>query len=865
MYKVQPRGINIKDNERNVQDGFLKESINLQWKDGSYRPIPERLETTFPNTTETTNNIIFHKVSDEDQINLLAFTSNGLLIWRGIVIDGEQIQHQEFIHGFPRVTDFESLSFTILNGLIYFMNISQEFYYRLQYNETTEEYEVKDMYAWKSLIPYYPITGSYSGLIPMNGDTHVLVTQCGIILIRFTLVLNTGEEVLHTPIYPYYMFSVNTGTSNFSKGDALTNIHTLINTNLDFEDVDLLEDEVSAINIYASTPYYITENSEDTTLLANARVFFTGDNVKGEVQKLSEEPFYLVKTIQKPGTSLTNENVLFFVGEIDSELGYVANEYSKVDVNTIAAGLVMPIDNFSYHKIFGKITSNNGLLIVSKPKTVLSIGHIRALSLNKSPSRVGFHINTEDGDLEGIFEIDTEINVLFGTSFITSRGILSYPDSRASYVGANASLPNPVLLYKTRANKAHNMSCAFNFSAVSNSTLSAAIIGTNFEWGLKPSANIIYGDADKSVLSIVTDPIFYTSENRLQFSESGEFSVWPAINSYRVGEGRIMFVGSNSVDPTNADYIAPLMIGTSDGVYTVNFNPTGITLIQSITRTVHLPVLSENNVLIDQNLIYVSDKGLIIINDGKPINITKDYFPEYGNGDFPDNNTTYPNYDLLTANLSGNDYQLTDIVDYMKGALFAFDGRRDNVWCSNPDKNFSLIFNLKTKQWTMSTYVFSEVIDFNSILNTDEGEVYSRYLVRSESTFDILSGEDMSQKVYTHLLTRSIKIQNPDQYKKIQRLISRCELYRDDSNGYFTFGLWGKQDLNKNKVNIPLIAYNDNSNGTFPNNIRQDIPVGRMKGKYKIITILQGGFILPSSSLDNFEITAIPVENNILR
>ena len=113
-----------------------------------------------------------------------------------------------------------------------------------------------------------------------------------------------------------------------------------------------------------------------------------------------------------------------------------------------------------------------------------------------------------------------------------------------------------------------------------------------------------------------------------------------------------------------------------------------------------------------------------------------------------------------------------------------------------------------------------------------------------------------------HLLTRPIKIR-PDQYKKIQRLISRCEIYKGTSSAYYTFGLWGKQDMNKTKKNIPLAAYKDNN---FPeNNVRQDIPVGRMKGKYKTITILQSGLMLPNSSLDSFEIVAIPVENNILR
>ena len=872
MYKVKPKGINIKDNERIVPDGFLQESINLQWKDGTYRPIPERLRSGI-DINPSKSNYILHKVSDEDKINVLGFIT-GTLRWFGTIEDGVYIAGSSDPIGIPDVTDFDSLSFTILNGLIYFMSSSQEFYYKVQYNETDEVYEVKDMYAWKTLIPYFPVSGIYTGATLKLSDTNLLLSQCGIILIRFTLVLNTGEEVLHSPIYSYYMYAVNTATSQINKDDPLTNIHTLVNTNLDFIDTTLLSEEVSAINIYASVPYYLTKVGNTTSSVAETQKPFSSDDAKGEAQRLAEEPLYLVKTLEKPSDSETTETILFYAGDLSADLFYYTSivplnavRPSKINTDTIAAGSVMPIDNFSYHKVYGKITSSNGRLIVSNPKTVLSNGHMRALSTTKNFSRVGYHINTEDGDLTGVaFGLDTGVEV--NGSAITARGILSYPDNRASYVGGNELITNPILLYKTRKNKFHNISCAFNFDDVVDTTLNAAILTPFFIWSIDPTIKIIYKDADLITVSPppVINPLYYTSNNRIQFSESGEFSVWPAINSYRVGEGKIIFLGSNSVDPANTDYISPLLIGTSDGIYTANFDPTGANLIQSITRAANLPALSDKNLVIDQNLIYVSDKGLIVINNGRVINITEPNFPDYGDGDFPNNNTVYPNYDILTSDLSGN-YKVSDIVDYMKGALLAYDGRRNNVWCSNPNEDFSLIYNLITKQWTMSTYVFKEVIDCNAIIVNSGDEIYSRYLVISKvlELIDILSGENTAEQVYVHLLTRGIKIDSTDQYKKIERLISRCELYRDDSAGKFTFGVWGKQDYNKDKVSIPLVAYEDNTGTAFPNNIRQDIPVGRMKGKYKVITILQGGLLSPKSSLDGFDIVAIPVENNILR
>ena len=891
MYTVKPKGINIRDNERIVADGFLQESINLQWRDGAYRPIPERLDSGITDTAGK-DEIILHKVSDEDKINVLMFDT-GVLKWFGTIENGTYTAKvtPETITGFPTVTDFDSFSFTILNSLIYFMSSSQEFYYRLQFNEVDDAYELKDMYAWKDLIPFYPESTDNNGRIPL-AKGNFLMTQCGVILTRFTLVLDTGEEVLHSPIYANYMYAINTSVDDIKKDDLLTNIHTKINTNLEFIDQSVFDEEVSAINIYASNPYYITKVVADmeTSGIPPFLEYQTGidsDVIKGEVQRMAEEPFYLAKTLDKNSDDEFENNVLFYVGELDIDIEYPNHDISKINTMTLAAGQLMPVDNFSYHKIFGKLTSSNGRLIVNNIKTYLSSGHIRALALDVANSKVGFYIDTEDGLIKGIsFSVDKSLNLT--SDKIRSRGLLSYPDSQASYVGGNSTLSDPIRLYKTRANSAHNMACAFNFENVLIGSAGISVDTEYYTWGMGVSAQFFYGDGD--IITPSDPPLIlestYTSENRLQFSEIGEFSVWPAINSYRVGEGKIRFVGSNSIDPANSDYIAPLLVGTSDGVYTVNFDVTGTNLIQSITKAASVPAISSENIQIDQALVYVSDKGLIVINSGKIDNLTRKFFPDKASINFPvqDNllavnlssnlggvalkDLALPNYDLLTEGLlqSGVSYDVIDIVEYMKGAIFAYDGRRNNLWCSNSNKSYSLIYNLETQQWDQSTYIFNNSVDFFSTITTNEGDLYSRHLIlNKDGVLDVLSGENSNEQIDVLLLTRPIKMQSPDKFKKIDRLISRCELYRDNSEGSLILGIWGKQDMNKNKVNIPLVAYKDSSIGSFPDNIRQDIPLGSQKGKYKVITILQGGRFLPNSSLDGYEIVAIPVNNRKIR
>jgi len=894
MYTVKPKGINIRQNERNVPDGFLQESINLQWRDGVYRPIPERLFSGILNTSDK-DEIILHKVSDEDKINVLMFDSS-VLKWFGTIENGVYTEKitPESIHNFPIVSDFSTLSFIILNGIIYFMNSTDKFYYNVQFDEVKNTYESTDMYSWKNLQPAFYTNNIIIGVSGGDGNDYRLLTRCGVVLIRYALELKTGEVILPSTIFVHSIYgynSVNNGSA-VVKDDLIENIHSYIGINLDGFDTEIDNDDISAVNVYATIPVYKTQFNEGPSYEATSQLkagiheAYSNSEMKSDIQRLSDENFYLIKTVGSKdlGSRYGSVQKSIFL-YVESKIGAYNllkeqnSEYS-VNASTIAAGEVMPIDNFSYHKLYGNLTSYNGRLSVNKPTTVLSNGYVSTIGLNSSfPSqgREGYDVETEDGSIKvGMSVSSLNPTKETGELRFRTRGVIAYPDQRASKalfnIFDNTSYLPPTsdqfLSIELKKLETKNLSCNLDFYDIDDKF---SLNNIEFDGNETTTFTITYGvELIYNYLSIqereFNSESLYNSQNRLQFSESGEFSVWPAINSYRVGEGKIQFVGSNSVDPANNDFLAPLLIGTSDGVYTVNFDPSGISFIQSITKAANMPALSSENIQIDQNLIYISDKGLIVINNGQLDNLTKNYFPEQGNGNFPDANIVYPNYDILTNEFFGgaNPYIISDIVDYMKGAIFAYDGRRNNIWCSNALKNFSLIYNLFTGQWDVSTYVFTKAVDFLSIINTVEGEIYSRFLVlNNDEELDVLSGEDPSQEVETHLLTRPIKIQTPDQYKKIQRLISRCELYRE--RGYFTFGLWGKQDLNKDKINIPLIAYKDNSTEAFPNNIRQDIPVGMQKGKYKTITILQGGKLLPNSSLSGFEIVAIPIDNNILR
>lgn len=892
MYSVKPIGLNLKDNDRDVPDGSLLESINMQWRDGAFKPIPERLISEI--NASGYANIILHKVGDENTINVIGFNvtpgaetflafdlagylggeviGGNILEWFGTIKNG--VYASKTITQVPFVRT-PGMSFTILNGLIYFMgdgsSTDEQYFVRLEFDETTEEYKAYDMYKWKSLIPFYPVQQNI--VQKTKKKAHNIYSQCGVILVRFALALKTGEVVLHSPNYAFLLYGLNTSDSNIEKDSLITNIHSFVNMDLSFADTSLFNDEISAINIYASTPYYKTKfpNTYDSEYLVLNVIGM--NEVINKISEKAEEPFYLIKTITAPKS---DEKILLTIGDFSGDIGFESseNEYPRIDATTIAAGEVMPVDNYSYHKLYGKITSYNGRLVIKRPTTLLSGGHIRALSLQSNASYQAFKISTEDGNLNGIsYLIDK--NVIFDGSNVITRGLLSYPDIRANSVGLSSRTSTSIRLLKCRKNIAHNMSCVFDISEMHTGEVSINVHPTDSLY-LSISANYsvlcYYLPPDGSSVTPSESDINvkYTSENRIQFSQAGEFKVWPAINSYRIGEGKVMNLGTGSVNPSESQVISPIIIGTSDGVYTINLDPMGNNFIASITKTKNIPFISEEILEIDNNILFVSDQGLMVFSNGDAENLTADFFPQQGNGDYPSQNNIFSGYDLLTNDFFGsgdNPYELDDIVKYMRGAILAYDGRRRNIWCSNPNYNFSLVYNLDVRQWGMSTLVFNEKQEVFSIINTLQGEIYSRYMVKKAGTNNllVLSGEDLTKEVFYHVLTRPIKFQNIDDYKVLPRMTSRTLLVRNTSSGYVSIGLWGQQEVNKYKKSIPLAIKKDNRNAIYPDNMRYHLPVDCRKGKYKAITVLQAGKTLPESYISSFDFDIYLVDNTKMR
>lgn len=894
MQRIKPIGLNLRKTDYEIEDGFLQECINLQWRDNALRPIPNRIETNI--NTAGSEGVIMHKIGDENTVNVLAFaTVTGNLEWIGTITDGVYTA-KLLPYTISGVNKTSGMSYVILNGLIYFMgdgsSATERYYLQVKYLESNNTYQVKDLYSWKNdIVKFNTSNGNmrYQMSSPSDNSWDLTVTN-GVILIRYALVLDTGEVVMHSPIYPHAMkgfFHVaDLGSPNIT---TLINNHTCVDVSLDAS-VNISSPNVASVKVYATIPYYENEyESANYDGTYNNHVKYLKNNILiNKINELLDTPFYLIDTIDV--NKLSDDNRLYLYAgksdtiEIEGFTYGTINDDNHIDINTIAAGEVMPVDNFSWHKLFGRITSDNGRLIISQPTTVLTekIWDYNALidiSTNVG-AKTAFTIDTEDGLIKSSPYSSGKAPVsVVGTNIISCKTILGYPDYRTTRIifnGYDTSLsairPTGSSYYALDFIKkiGQNLSC--NLANIDSfQRYDIPVIDSFFEanTALRYHLDIKYLHADTETRVGGSIP-GYTSNNRIQFTQAGEFSTFPVENSYRIGEGTIMAVGSNSIIPNETFVVAPLIIGTSDGVYSLNLDQSGANLVSSITRIANLPYISRETLQIGNALIAVTDKGLIGIENGGITNLTEKFFPDYGNGNYPAGEDVYPNYDLLTVDFfgsGGNDIEMIDIVQYMKGAIFAFDSRRDNLWCCNNDLNFSLIYNLTEGLWTMSKIMFTERIEFYSLYNSGDDEIYSRYMILNDSFTKLLllSGEDSTSLVKYHLLTRPVKLNSPDDYKKINRFYARCELYDNQANqGYFVCGLWGKQDTNKTKPGIALAAVRGTeASGSMPYGVRQDIPVGRLSGKYKTVTVLLGGNSSPESSINGFDFNATLIPNNI--
>ena len=275
----------------------------------------------------------------------------------------------------------------------------------------------------------------------------------------------------------------------------------------------------------------------------------------------------------------------------------------------------------------------------------------------------------------------------------------------------------------------------------------------------------------------------YWDYNRVQATELNNPFYFPAINSYRVGSGKVLGMSTNMTALSQGQFGQfPIFCFTSDGIWTMNIG-SGETLINTITPlSRHVCNNPESITPIDGGTAFTTSKGLFIISGTEVIEIS-----DMAEGKYNSRITGTLNYEAIANN--PNLYQIKDylcavpFLTYISGAKIAWDHAEDHkeLIISNDSYNYSWVYNLPSKMWYKISQVWENFIN-------DYPKTYGYKVEGLGYYMDDLNEEDYSEYIPVHIETRPIKL-STKAFKMINRILVQGDLSNPESP--FSINLFG--------------------------------------------------------------------------
>jgi hypothetical protein len=336
----------------------------------------------------------------------------------------------------------------------------------------------------------------------------------------------------------------------------------------------------------------------------------------------------------------------------------------------------------------------------------------------------------------------------------------------------------------------------FDKTAYLSRSTANRIVDKNFQ-----SIYIPFIIADLSASDIKTEDKTNVDNNRVQIYEVNNQFFFHAKNSQQVSTGTIRAFGTNTEDVSSGQFGQyPIYIFTSKGIWAFEIG-TGDVYITNV-----LPVNGEvikNNyskLNLSFGVAYITSEGLRIISGKEVIEISE---PVEGMQD----QTFSDNLNLQFFLNHAKIVQMLDYVDkipfstYLDGAAIGYNKGTDNneLIVSNPDYDYSYIYDLKHKFWWKMTGQYSVLIpnypELYAVSEDGSGKVVN-FSVEEFGTTQCL------------LITRAHDFGEGDISKRINRAFVKGLLNTTD-NHYAAAYLFGSDNLKTWK----FITGNDRNTG----------------------------------------------------
>lgn len=356
-----------------------------------------------------------------------------------------------------------------------------------------------------------------------------------------------------------------------------------------------------------------------------------------------------------------------------------------------------------------------------------------------------------------------------------------YPDPSARRVVQLAVVDGPEALFYRRSftlREHEGLNGAVHFETIADSSES---------WtSIEPSELTEFINTEPLYNDIPLPNALYTSETDNPFT-------FLAKNSEQIGSGKIIAIAS-AAEPLSQGQVGdfPAYAFTTEGIWALYPNDTGGWSSKQIISP-DVPISREAMLTVDKSVIFATHRGLMEIT-GRKVTCISEVF------DGPDDTFT----EAYAAHLAHLIHHNTDLSvflpqpsmaapsfrDFVGSGIYVYDYRNQRIIIGNPSHTFAYVFNMKDKLWTsMPIRITKAINSYPLAYAMIEDETQGGNVLVDFSTAG--AAWDIGMPLDGFLLTRPLKLGEPDTMKTVRHIIARGKLFRQNVD----IVLYGSRDL----------------------------------------------------------------------
>lgn len=277
---------------------------------------------------------------------------------------------------------------------------------------------------------------------------------------------------------------------------------------------------------------------------------------------------------------------------------------------------------------------------------------------------------------------------------------------------------------------------------------------------IRKSSENYNGSTDNQTTVFKTTNKIYTSEVNNPF-------FFPLLGINTVGTGDILGISSATKALSEGQFGQfPLYTFTNEGVWALEVSTEGkYTARQPITRDVCIN--PDSITQIDTAVLFATDRGIMLLSGSNSQCISDKILSE----------TTFsvnslPNLRSILGTELADQTKYILFKEYLKDCRMIYDYTNQRIIVYNPSQNYAYVFSMKSKQWgMMPSAIQSSLNSYPEALAVIKDEDESLRIVNFSDNGN--DDDTESKEVHGILVTRPLKLDEPDALKTVSTIIQR--------------------------------------------------------------------------------------------